>query len=802
MRRILAIVLLSVFVLQSTGSASAAPAFGNAVAPFHVILARAFGGAVDAFHDSQLFALISGTEGQYGAMHAPPPRFDLVPRVRPLDSRFLLVRHDVPRIPVTGRPITPPGMLAQPPTPEAMQGLRIRAAQEFAHHAKSQPLSIDVRTKADAVRILSVNTAVLSTTGLNPYWSYEQGTIPGAGQWLVNVANGNMIVQDDDIEVPERGIDLAFRRTYNEQSGHDYVNTDGSTMSNYGEGWTNNFDAHIGYDPAANAISVYDIDGARYDYTWNGSAWAAPPGQHATLQSDGGCGFLWIKKSGTMYDFFTPAPSVSAGTCTFTSAYAGYFGRIYRIWGRNNNNYIAFSYAWSNGDSSTGANLTQIVAQHSDGQALTLNFADFSGHRLLASISRPDWQTVYYSYDSSGDLTDVCDIGNGTYDNSPAAVGICGDTAHQHHRYGWVSDHVMYWADSPRYTMNWGSGVASIVAPGFDSAGRLTALDNMGNVNFAVPDITSSTLQPTQPTGFLVYGAKTFSYTTGQTAYTDFDGHAATYIYDNLGRVTQTRAYTGAIWLISNATWDTNDNITASVDARGNESDYAYDTSGNIVEVALPSVTTSAGSFRPTSVYSYDGYDNVTAYCDPTYSNGHGLNWTAPPPVSDSRCSATIGGGSSVYVYNTTDTSEPFGLLTDMYKPSGYRTRIAYATGGLTGDAGLPTSVAGTGFTQVDGTIATPSQGIAYDAAGDVIAYTTLSTVPAPGNESTLTYDSVNRPTSVTDPDGYTAYKYYAANGALVKTETPFQHSAGLGPTTQYDDDGNAVKTFAYVGGA
>lgn len=44
---------------------------------------------------------------------------------------------------------------------------------------------------------------------------------------MLNVGNGNLVVQDDDVDVSERGIDLAFRQSYNSQSQHDYSGTDG-----------------------------------------------------------------------------------------------------------------------------------------------------------------------------------------------------------------------------------------------------------------------------------------------------------------------------------------------------------------------------------------------------------------------------------------------------------------------------------------------------------------------------------------------------------------------------------------------
>ncbi|MBV9269557.1 MAG: hypothetical protein JO165_00580, partial [Candidatus Eremiobacteraeota bacterium] len=107
----------------------------------------------------------------------------------------------------------------------------------------------------------SVDSSSSGSTGINPWWTYEQDAIPGAGRYMVNVGNGNLLLQDDDLDMPNAGIDLAFRRTFNSQSRHDYANTDASTPSLYGDGWTNTFDAHIAQNTSG-GLSVFDIDGA------------------------------------------------------------------------------------------------------------------------------------------------------------------------------------------------------------------------------------------------------------------------------------------------------------------------------------------------------------------------------------------------------------------------------------------------------------------------------------------------------------------------------------------------------------
>ena len=102
-----------------------------------------------------------------------------------------------------------------------------------------------------------------TTTGINPWWTYESGKIPGVGQWMDNVGNGNLLVQATDVDIPERGIDLGLRRTYNSRAIMTNASSDGATPSLFGNGWTNTFDAHIAYNAAASTFSVYDVDGAR-----------------------------------------------------------------------------------------------------------------------------------------------------------------------------------------------------------------------------------------------------------------------------------------------------------------------------------------------------------------------------------------------------------------------------------------------------------------------------------------------------------------------------------------------------------
>lgn len=70
------------------------------------------------------------------------------------------------------------------------------------------------------------STMAPSLTGINHWWAYEEHPIPGVGKAMVNVTNGNTLISVTDIDIPERGIDLALRRMYNSMSSHDANNDD------------------------------------------------------------------------------------------------------------------------------------------------------------------------------------------------------------------------------------------------------------------------------------------------------------------------------------------------------------------------------------------------------------------------------------------------------------------------------------------------------------------------------------------------------------------------------------------------
>ncbi|MCL5258399.1 MAG: DUF6531 domain-containing protein [Firmicutes bacterium] len=887
MRRVVASVLLVLFLAQTSGAALAAPNQPVRAPSLSQSIATQATALFGALESTRVFALLTGQENSWAQIHAPAPpvptaaprrapRFRISYRTRtPIGAWGVAV--NAPRL---MRPIDPRYAAKDPKAATSSPSIICNAAGGTTryglccsvcptptpiHTPTPTPSPTPTPTPAPTPTPTPAPTATPvptptpaptfgpATTGINRFWTYEEGSVPGVGRYMVNVGNGNLLVQADDVDVHERGIDLAFRRTYNSMSRHDAANSDGSTVSNFGNGWTNTFDAHLAYDNGGGTLSVYDVDGARYDYTADNGVWLPPPGMQGTsivLVAQGaygnGCYYQWTKRNGTAYVFY--APDYATRSCAVAGAGPGLNGRIAEIFERNSNNYVTFTYAWQSGVVQSDR-LASITAQHADGQSLTLSFAltdgsspcSGAGPCELRSVTRPDGQAITYAYDSSGNLLQVNFPGN----NVSTTLW---------ENYSYASGYQLTSIGSPRYVYAQANGLpADGTTTNFTyfGNGQLQAMERLGVVNFTPSDGTGTLLQPGVASGVQPYYQENFSgyNSTGctvapsgssmivtsagasvTTSLSDTDGHDTQWTTDGCWRETQRADYTGSLWLVSTSAWDDQNDLIATVDPRGAatgspqtyETDYAYDTNGNTTEVGLPAITTSLGTFRPTSIYSYDVHNNVTAYCDPIASNALGLDWTSTPGITgDSLCPSQSG---AVRFTWATSSTTLFGYLTDLYtagygsgnaQDPGYHTQWTYNAANEGGDYGLPTTVTGDAFTQQNGSTVSPVQNFAYDGNGNLTCYSKL-TDGAGTHWWRLTYDNLNRQTAVADPDDasltvpqcsntpglagshiVTSTTYYA-DGAVASTQTPSEYAAGVTTSFTYDADGDHVTKTAH----
>jgi YD repeat-containing protein len=294
------------------------------------------------------------------------------------------------------------------------------------------------------------------------------------------------------------------------------------------------------------------------------------------------------------------------------------------------------------------------------------------------------------------------------------------------------------------------------------------------------------------------------------------------YFPDSAGRVVKTQASTGPTLLITSQSWDSQNNLIETVDARGNATDYAHDLNGNQTAVAEPAP--SQGAFRPTTLTSYDSFNNVIATCSPNATHILGLDWTTGPGSSATPCPGGV--GTARIGYNYSNSSEPFGQVTDVYSPC-YGNSSCTSPGThvhLTYDSfGEVTLTQGDSFTQNIGSIVAPimiapSTATVYDQYGNTLQSNSLGQTGTPGT-SFYGYDKLNRPVSTIDPDGAATCTHYNSDGSVQSTETSTERAAAaLGPcsttaapatvaapgqyatTYAYDVDGNEVNETSHFG--
>jgi YD repeat-containing protein len=865
MRRYLAGMLLVLMAAQSSGAALAQTSGSSSPNSVTGLI-----GAITAFIvQSKVYSQLTGEGGRYDAIHAPPPRLhqsegriDGPALMRSRHVLWPVYRSGTPellRLPppealtARHRPLDPRAM-GQPTAPSrpSLEGPNAGAGP-FA----PQPLeSLKGNQGAGAPRSHSLRRShrLISSsvgTGIEHWWTYQERAIPGLGEALFNVGTGNLMVTTADVNVPEQGINLVFQRVYNSQSLHDANGDDGGEPAIFGNGWTNNFDSNIVYNSTAKTITVYDLNGTACTYTSTGSGeWTPCTGEYATLapvQGSDDCTYTWTKPSGVVYVF----ASDGGGSCSGKNL----AGHLVEILGRNISNFVTFTYSYDSSGKKTSEHVTQIKVDHSDGDQLVLTFGVLKGTSIneLATVTRPDQAELKYSYDQSGNLLEVDKPGNNsaaTLPNNPDGPNPPQGDLPETYAYN-SGGYKMAEACGPRCTAamwanpnNPKDGSSLVFA--FDSSGQLSQWQVQGVLNFTPDDQTSTPLQSGPATGwqnwntaYIQYGALTGACGTSETGETfmcDEDGHATIWTTDLSGRVTQTQQWVVDYsqqtqqWVTSSQTWDALNNSISSTDPNDNITKYGYDSNGNNVETLLPNANdftiggSPSQSLSPLSFYSYDAYNNLVAYCDPFWTQKHNKSWVTNP--GDSLCPSSP--GTAYFVYHN-GTEQPYGCLTDMYKPGTYHTAITY-TGNNCG-VGLPTKVLGDTITQFgNNSSRQPTQDLTYGQYGQITA-TDLGTAGSYTLDSlTLGYNPSgnhdNLPTRRTENDptisgnNISSFTCYYPNASVFYTETPSQHAADGSPscpsTTSllqgsysppaqatvhyYDFDGNDTESVGYQG--
>ena len=377
----------------------------------------------------------------------------------------------------------------------------------------------------------------------------------------------------------------------------------------------------------------------------------------------------------------------------------------------------------------------------------------------------------------------------------------------------------MNWIASPRWMGSSGADgeylqIGSTFSGSDNAHSSLSQIDHVGYIDPNPPDTTNTPIQASPVTNSVSAPFLSEYYalgTIGSAAtptFRDADGHAENWVTDAAGRTTQAQLCTETVNqqcsvtpLVTGQRWDPDNNLLADIDARGYETDYAYDFNGNTIAVGAPSTTTSAGTFRPTKLFDYDQFNNVVAYCDEVATHAANADFTTAPTATDSLCTSRAGSvphARSAYVY---PSYQPYGELASMMSPLGYTQRLSYSPAGQGGtDYGLATDVSGDPIAQTDATTYQEHKTFGYDVHGNLVTYGTGA------GAWSLAYDARNRMTSATDPDNVTTNTCYNPDESVRAKQTALQYKLDgtvCGPsssTQEYDLDGNQTAQTHHYG--
>jgi YD repeat-containing protein len=481
----------------------------------------------------------------------------------------------------------------------------------------------------------------------------------------VNVASGNLMVTNHDLRVPGvAGLDLDVDRTYNDLS---------SDQGSFGLGWTmSGADTYLAVESDERDTLFYNNGSGNLQsfYQDLSGNWVAPPGNDAVLSMNNDSSAdsteytMVFRHSGMTETFDTPDGSDGP---------IDTMARLTKVTDRNGN---TLTYTYSDGD------LGQLQSiQDSHGATTTFEY-DAAGYidkmtgpsggvshytqndaGELISYEDPASNTTNYAYDDFGNLTQITtpagNVVQASYDagdtdratsvtrlvdpvdttgpttsfsygapDGTTCAATTGDTETQvtdpraHQTTDCLDDlgrlisskdpdgnvaSTSYTADGYVASTTDPRGITTSYGYANDGSDNLTSLTRTGTGSGA-PTLTES----------LAYGDAANQYLPTQV--TDPQANDLNYAYNGNGDPTSVSEPSTGI--SSQATYNSDGTIAASIDADGHETDYGY-TGGNLTSVTPPS-----GSGQNTLALTWDAKDRVSSISSVAGGSGHEVDYT------------------------------------------------------------------------------------------------------------------------------------------------------------------------------
>jgi RHS repeat-associated protein len=393
---------------------------------------------------------------------------------------------------------------------------------------------------------LTVNYRV-EAIGLESFWTTTKDS--------VNPANGNLVYQNTDLQIPGRGPEVSLNRTFNSRKS--------SFKGLFGYGWITNLEPLI-VDSGSGPITLIDEDNTRHIFGEKvGGGYEASGGVYLYLAKNTDGTYTITENNGTKTSFNNN-------------------GRISSIVDTNNN-LTTFVY-------DTSGKLTKV--QDASGRATTIAYGT---NGSVSSVTDPAGRMTGYEYDASGNLMKVTDpegkFTTFTYDADHNLTGIT-DARSIKTTVGYDTlDRVT--SISRPITIN-GSATTSQTTYAYDTTNLVTSVtdgegkrvDYTANANGNVVQITQNPLDSANK------AVTTFSY--------DNNNNLTKVVDPNTNKANGTAAYV--------YTYDANGNITGVQLPENQNATYSYDSQNNLIK--------EQDFNQNISTNDYDGKNNQTEATD------------------------------------------------------------------------------------------------------------------------------------------------------------------------------------------
>jgi RHS repeat-associated protein len=371
----------------------------------------------------------------------------------------------------------------------------------------------------------------------------------------VDVANGNVHIQQADINLPGIGLPLDFNRTY------DSLNTADVGM---GQGWSFSYSDNLSFYSAG--ILWNDGSGHHYLFRSNGDGtFSNPTGLFGTFSALGN-GFTFRTTTGAVYTF-------------------SFGGQLLSIKDRNGNEQD-LTY--------TGSLLTSVFDKNHPERTLTFAY-DSTNH--LTSVTDFTGRTWTYSYttDSTGESPIALLSQVTSPSDSVTSAAVTSFTYNANNSSAPPGEGMMSsWTDADGNTTKYYYNLPGIVNTVIDPTGAFTTYtyNSILDQTTVADGRDISTTYKYDALGQriqIMYADGTtdkFTWNNGLlSSHTDGRGKTTIYTYDSRGNLIQTIAPIGII----KATYDpTFSQPLTTTDADGNTTTYGYDSHGNLISIRDP----------------------------------------------------------------------------------------------------------------------------------------------------------------------------------------------------------------------